>query len=356
MSNNNIPPPPMFKSSNFITMNRASISNGTLTTSSHETDYKARGTDTGSRSSSVSGTSAKRRRRSTLTESKEEIAKKKKELKAAHSIIEKKRRIKMNREFEALKYMIPACRSSVYSLMSNSVGTYPAQDSANMHKLTILQSTVEYIKYLHQCIRLMRSEIQSVCPNSEWLTANNIDFCDYELDLEKYRNIESEFDFQTEVFNKLLENNGNPISFPHLEETNSSKENINESEDEEDDDTSTNNDSGRDPEDFNDSNSISDKDPISPLIAVENYGSSSSLRSSSSYQSPLFSPETPFNNSTNIRAKAAPCELPPLKKISSFQLPSPAMTGLSNAELEEEDASKALLLMKQKTSIHSLLN
>ena len=54
--------------------------------------------------------------------------------KTAHSIIERRRRSKMNEEFETLKGMIPACRGQ------------------SMHKLAILQAGIDYMRYLEQCV------------------------------------------------------------------------------------------------------------------------------------------------------------------------------------------------------------
>lgn len=54
--------------------------------------------------------------------------------KTAHSIIERRRRSKMNDEFETLKDLVPAARGQ------------------NMHKLAILQAGIEYVRYLEECI------------------------------------------------------------------------------------------------------------------------------------------------------------------------------------------------------------
>ncbi|KAF2153100.1 HLH-domain-containing protein [Myriangium duriaei CBS 260.36] len=54
--------------------------------------------------------------------------------KTAHSLIERRRRSKMNEEFDTLKNMIPACRGQ------------------EMHKLAILQASIEYLRYLESCI------------------------------------------------------------------------------------------------------------------------------------------------------------------------------------------------------------
>ncbi|MCJ1270346.1 hypothetical protein MMC22_010242 [Lobaria immixta] len=54
--------------------------------------------------------------------------------KTAHSVIERRRRSKMNEEFGVLKEMIPACKDQ------------------DMHKLAILQASIDYLRYLEQCI------------------------------------------------------------------------------------------------------------------------------------------------------------------------------------------------------------
>ena len=54
--------------------------------------------------------------------------------KTAHSLIERRRRSKMNEEFGTLKDMIPACQGQ------------------EMHKLAILQASIDYVNYLERCI------------------------------------------------------------------------------------------------------------------------------------------------------------------------------------------------------------
>ncbi|KAG5995208.1 hypothetical protein E4U54_002905 [Claviceps lovelessii] len=53
--------------------------------------------------------------------------------KTAHSLIERRRRSKMNEEFALLKSMVPAC-------------------TGEMHKLAILQHSIEYMRYLEECV------------------------------------------------------------------------------------------------------------------------------------------------------------------------------------------------------------
>lgn len=63
--------------------------------------------------------------------------------KTAHSLIERRRRSKMNEEFGVLKDMIPAC-----------VGQ-------EMHKLAILQASIDYMRYLEQCVADLKASHRS---------------------------------------------------------------------------------------------------------------------------------------------------------------------------------------------------
>ncbi|KAH8731208.1 hypothetical protein GQ44DRAFT_604949 [Phaeosphaeriaceae sp. PMI808] len=63
--------------------------------------------------------------------------------KTAHSLIERRRRSKMNEEFGVLKDMIPACQGQ------------------EMHKLAILQASIEYMRYLEQCIADLKNAHRS---------------------------------------------------------------------------------------------------------------------------------------------------------------------------------------------------
>ncbi|KAF4122484.1 Helix-loop-helix DNA-binding domain [Geosmithia morbida] len=63
--------------------------------------------------------------------------------KTAHSLIERRRRNKMNEEFALLKSMIPAC-------------------TGEMHKLAILQASIEYVRYLEDCVTQLKDQHESV--------------------------------------------------------------------------------------------------------------------------------------------------------------------------------------------------
>ncbi|KAI1844328.1 hypothetical protein JX265_010243 [Neoarthrinium moseri] len=62
--------------------------------------------------------------------------------KTAHSLIERRRRSKMNEEFAVLKGLIPAC-------------------DGEMHKLAILQASIEYVRYLEDCVAQLKSQHNS---------------------------------------------------------------------------------------------------------------------------------------------------------------------------------------------------
>ncbi|KAF2667916.1 hypothetical protein BT63DRAFT_441459 [Microthyrium microscopicum] len=66
--------------------------------------------------------------------------------KTAHSLIERRRRSKMNEEFGVLKDMIPACTGQ------------------EMHKLAILQASIEYMRYLESCLSDLKSA-HDQCPS-----------------------------------------------------------------------------------------------------------------------------------------------------------------------------------------------
>jgi len=134
----------------------------------------------------------KKRRRSSANIDSHELAKRKHETKQLHSIIEKRRRIKINREFEALKYLIPACRMS-----NSSPSLKPKNSNGNkidgMYKLTILKSSVEYILYLHHLIQKQQELILSYDKNYKF----DHSFTKIPLNVNQYRNIDKEFNFKS---------------------------------------------------------------------------------------------------------------------------------------------------------------
>ncbi|EME49517.1 hypothetical protein DOTSEDRAFT_68329 [Dothistroma septosporum NZE10] len=77
--------------------------------------------------------------------------------KTAHSLIERRRRSKMNEEFGVLKDMIPACKGQ------------------EMHKLAILQASIEYLRYLEQCVSDLQAQNTSPRPPPPSRQAENLD-------------------------------------------------------------------------------------------------------------------------------------------------------------------------------------
>jgi hypothetical protein len=90
-------------------------------------------------------TAAKKRQPSSTSVAGRKIARK-----TAHSLIERRRRSKMNEEFGVLKDMIPAC-------------------TGEMHKLAILQASIDYVRYLEDCVAKLKAENNRTnsTPNSD---------------------------------------------------------------------------------------------------------------------------------------------------------------------------------------------
>ncbi|KAK9349604.1 hypothetical protein V1523DRAFT_422416 [Lipomyces doorenjongii] len=84
--------------------------------------------------------------------------------KIAHSAIERRRRSKMNEEFDALKTMVPACR-----VASQTHG------EASLHKLGILQATVEYVRYLEGCIGQLQARVEALESGNETVSETKLD-------------------------------------------------------------------------------------------------------------------------------------------------------------------------------------
>lgn len=81
--------------------------------------------------------------------------------KTAHSLIERRRRSKMNEEFAVLKGLIPACTGEMHKLailqVRSSPRTYfhaPARDlGAN-----VSQASIEYVRYLEDCVAKLKAQ------------------------------------------------------------------------------------------------------------------------------------------------------------------------------------------------------
>ncbi|ROT39825.1 hypothetical protein SODALDRAFT_138898 [Sodiomyces alkalinus F11] len=91
-------------------------------------------TSTNSNANSTNAGVSKKKQPSATSAAGRKIARK-----TAHSLIERRRRSKMNEEFGVLTGMIPAC-------------------TGEMHKLAILQASIEYIRYLEDCIAQLKEQ------------------------------------------------------------------------------------------------------------------------------------------------------------------------------------------------------
>lgn len=132
----------------------------------------------------------KKRRRSSSFVDDEELARRRNETKQLHSIIEKRRRIKINREFEALKYLIPACRNTDNSTKRNAASNNSSKIDG-MYKLTILKSAVEYILYLHHIVQKQHHLLKDLVDHYDY----DVAYSTAPLDVNQYRNIDKEFNF-----------------------------------------------------------------------------------------------------------------------------------------------------------------
>lgn len=368
-----IPPPPVFKPT-IIQMKGSSSQNlnsNILTTSNlEECDLMASKLE-------VAPLPSRKRRKSCQSFDSEELARKRKELKLAHSIIEKKRRIKMNREFEALKYLVPLCRTSILqsltqptpvsspnlssqqqqisstrrnsSISSALGGDWESQ--GQMHKLTILQSTVEYISYLHHIIQLQRDEITSKY-NPDWAQNTDFIFTEFELDLDQIRDIDSEYDFN-KLFKDLIANDLRPLSYSQI--NSELKPQINTPVDQELPSQSETNSSS-----FPNSQSVSQL----PSPLVTSYSDNNNVFKYKNSQNASRSPSSSSSSSTiSSSTFQLPLPLISTKKKTFVTTANPLLTSeelQTPKHFKDDELSEVLLSIKdnknRKSSISNLLN
>lgn len=139
-------PPPPTRSRKIIQMKPRSQDSSGSSTSTKETvkaggksaasaKTSAPGAESGSGAGSASTKSESKKKQPSATSA----AGRKIARKTAHSLIERRRRSKMNEEFALLKSMIPAC-------------------TGEMHKLAILQASIEYVRYLEDCVAKLKAQ------------------------------------------------------------------------------------------------------------------------------------------------------------------------------------------------------
>ncbi|PYH39826.1 uncharacterized protein BO87DRAFT_371968 [Aspergillus neoniger CBS 115656] len=121
----NLPPPPT-RTRKIIQMKPKTQSPPKPTAAANKASTKENGKTPANNGAS---TNSKKKQPSATSAAGRKIARK-----TAHSLIERRRRSKMNEEFGTLKDMIPACKGQ------------------DMHKLAILQASIDYVNYLEQCI------------------------------------------------------------------------------------------------------------------------------------------------------------------------------------------------------------
>ncbi|AEO65881.1 uncharacterized protein THITE_2143564 [Thermothielavioides terrestris NRRL 8126] len=124
-------PPPPTRSRKIIQMKPREEASAETPSS----NAKKSGTAAASTAAAAAGT--KRKQPSATSAAGRKIARK-----TAHSLIERRRRSKMNEEFAVLKSLIPAC-------------------TGEMHKLAILQASIEYVRYLEDCIAKLKAQCGS---------------------------------------------------------------------------------------------------------------------------------------------------------------------------------------------------
>ncbi|KAK3658090.1 hypothetical protein LTR56_001946 [Elasticomyces elasticus] len=119
--------------------------------------------------------------------------------KTAHSLIERRRRSKMNEEFGVLKDMIPACKGQ------------------EMHKLAILQASIEYLRYLEQCVSDLQAQNNSPRPQPPPLrrAMEEDDDDDEDEDMGDDDN-DNDATASTPVTSALEHSNNSAISLPSL--------------------------------------------------------------------------------------------------------------------------------------------
>lgn len=324
-SKETMPSPPVLKTT-IIQLNKEldqDDSNYEILTNEYKQNKESTSVTTTSIPASMVGSiqGKKKRRRSSANVDSDELLKRKNDTKQLHSIIEKRRRIKINREFEALKYLIPACRltsSSGGTNGKNGGGTNNGSKIDGMYKLTILKSSVEYILYLHHIIQQQHNLINANKDNNKYKF--DIDFAKVPLDVNTYRNINKDFNFKELVTS--------------IQDT-----------------PSFNNPKERDPvieEDYEEDSVNDDKSQLlspdvtpdmAPVLSMLNKYTTIVRESNTFSMSPNGGLQSTFScpTTTDNSPHNNPMKFSSSGKFNKFQLPDPALTP---TEYENDDASQ----------------
>ncbi|KAF9889694.1 hypothetical protein FE257_007000 [Aspergillus nanangensis] len=127
-------PPPPTRTRKIIQMKPKTQSSPKAATAASKASSKDNNKNQNNANGSQQTTNNKKKQPSATSAAGRKIARK-----TAHSLIERRRRSKMNEEFGTLKDMIPACRGQ------------------DMHKLAILQASIDYVNYLEKCIQDLKT-------------------------------------------------------------------------------------------------------------------------------------------------------------------------------------------------------
>ena len=85
----------------------------------------------------------------------------------------------MNDEFEALKDMIPACKASL-----------DGEGGREMHKLEILKASVEYIRYLKDCVCQLQEDVGVCCAPQDMIGRAQNQEDEHDIDGEEGTDVE----------------------------------------------------------------------------------------------------------------------------------------------------------------------
>jgi hypothetical protein len=94
----------------------------------------------------------KPRKRTRKDNSELDAEQRKKARRTSHSDIERRRRLKINEQFEELRQLVPAC---------SQLSTAKRGGDLGLHKLDILQESVAFIKHLTECMASIEKRLQS---------------------------------------------------------------------------------------------------------------------------------------------------------------------------------------------------
>jgi hypothetical protein len=235
--------------------------------------------------------------------------------KTQHSLIERRRRFKMNEVFGTLKDMVPACAG---------------QDS--MHKLAILQETIEYMRYLQKCVTDLQAHRDTHLPLPPQVQSSKHDLDDSEDD-EKDEADEEDEDMADAVSSTPIVEDHQPPSSFHFANTSSAGFHPTIS---------------PDIPPSHERRYSSSTSPAQQPSDLHRYSLASSMRStatasSSTHTSPAFGGLTPQASQLRSLCSNPPSRKDSLTNLPNFALPSPTLG--PQADHADQEATKALMLL-----------